>query len=197
VTDVGLRSNAPGSTAGGVLVIGYGNALRTDDGVGWHAARLLADDPRLAGAVVAARQQLAPELALDLSAATLVVLVDASATTTPGQVTVRSLAAPGASAAGGSAPDGSAPDGSAPDGSGSSPGGTSHHVDPGLLLALALELYGAAPEAVVVSVGVADMGLGEALTPRVAAALPGVADAVAAIVAEHLARVVGGSRDST
>ena len=33
---------------GGVLVVGYGNALRTDDGLGWHAAERLADDPRLA-----------------------------------------------------------------------------------------------------------------------------------------------------
>ena len=31
------------------LVIGYGNPLRSDDGVGWHVAERLADDPRLAG----------------------------------------------------------------------------------------------------------------------------------------------------
>ena len=27
-----------------VLVVGYGNALRTDDGLGWHVADLLAAD---------------------------------------------------------------------------------------------------------------------------------------------------------
>ena len=169
---------------GRVLVIGYGNALRTDDGVGWHAARLLAGDPRLAGAVVVAEQQLAPELALDMSAATLVVLVDATTTTKPGTVTVRQLAAPGEESAG--AGSGA---------SGTGPGATSHHVDPGLLLALARELYGAAPEAVEVSVGVADVGPGETLTPLVAAALPAVADAVARLVEEHEGRANGVPRE--
>ena len=75
------------------------------------------------------------------------------------------------------------------------PGATSHHVDPELLLALALELYGSAPEAVVVSVGVAEMGPGEALSPRVAAALPAVADAVARLVAEHEARCADEARE--
>ncbi len=144
-----------------VLVIGYGNALRTDDGVGWHAARLLAADPRLAGAIVEAHQQLTPELALDISAATLVVLVDATTTTPPGTVTARPL------------------------GAGEGPGASSHHVGPGLLLALARELYGAAPEAWVVSVGVLEMGPGEALSPPVAAALPAVANAVARLAARH------------
>ena len=45
----------------GVLVVGYGNALRTDDGVGWHAAERLADDPRLADATVIAVHQLTPD----------------------------------------------------------------------------------------------------------------------------------------
>ena len=73
-----------------LLVIGYGNALRTDDGVGWHAARLLAGDPRLADVVVVAEHQLAPELAFDLSLASLVVLLDASTETPAGTVRDRS-----------------------------------------------------------------------------------------------------------
>ena len=32
-----------------VLVVGYGNPLRGDDGIGWHAAHHLATDPRLVG----------------------------------------------------------------------------------------------------------------------------------------------------
>ena len=63
---------------GGVLVIGYGNALRTDDGIGWHVAERLADDARLDGVMVIQRHQLTPELALDISRADLVVLIDAS-----------------------------------------------------------------------------------------------------------------------
>jgi hydrogenase maturation protease len=156
-----------------VLVIGYGNALRTDDGVGWHAARLLAGDPRLADVVVVAEHQLTPELAFDLSLASLVVLLDATTETPAGTVTVRSIAEPGAAAG---------------EAAGVPPGASSHHVDPELLLVLARQLYGRAPEAVVVSVGVSEMGLGEGLTPAVEAALPAVADIVARLVAEHDAR---------
>src|SRR5919198_4121190 len=74
-----------------VLVVGYGSSLRGDDGLGWHAAALLAADPRLAGAEVLARHQLTPELAEDVSRAALVVLVDARADGggAPGEVAVR------------------------------------------------------------------------------------------------------------
>jgi hydrogenase maturation protease len=149
------------------LVVGYGNALRSDDGVGPRAADLLAADPRLAGADVLARHQLTPELALDMSRASLVVLVDARATARPGEITVRRLEAAGEARAG------------------AGPGPSWHHVGPAELLALARELYGAAPPAFVVSVGAADLGPGETLSPEVAAALPAVADAVAGLVAAY------------
>ena len=61
-----------------VLVLGYGNILRTDDGIGWRVAECLADDPRLAGVSVIGCHQLTPELALDLSQASLAILVDAA-----------------------------------------------------------------------------------------------------------------------
>jgi hydrogenase maturation protease len=72
----------------GILVVGYGNALRTDDGFGWHAAEILAADPRLDGATVLARHQLTPELALDFIRATFVVLIDASHGHPPGTFTI-------------------------------------------------------------------------------------------------------------
>jgi hydrogenase maturation protease len=158
-----------------VLVVGYGNALRSDDGVGWHVARMLAGDPRLAEAGVVAEHQLTPELAYDISTAGLVVFVDASTATPAGSVSVRRMEASGADTrtaghAGGARAEA---------------GATFHHVTPELLVALARELYGTAPDAVLVSVGVAEMGLGEALTPLVAAALPVVADTVARLVEEH------------
>jgi Ni,Fe-hydrogenase maturation factor len=173
-----------------VLVIGYGNALRTDDGVGWHAARLLAGDPRLAHVVVVAEHQLTPELAFDLSLASLVILLDATTETPAGAVTVRWIAEPGAEAGGGAGTGaGVRGPGAGPRGPGEAagvpPGASSHHVDPELLLALARQLYGRAPGAVVVSVGVSEMGLGDGLTPAVEAALPEVADIVARLVAEH------------
>ncbi len=147
----------------GVLVVGYGNSLRGDDGLGWHAAALLAGDPRLAGARVLARHQLTPELAEDVSRAALVVLVDARVDGgAPGAVTVRRVV-PGAV-----------------------PRLTwSHQLDPGTLLELASALYGSTPPVFLVSAAVAGCELGERLSPAAERALPEVVDAVAGIVAER------------
>ena len=154
------------------LVIGYGNALRSDDGVGWHAAVRLADAPRLAGAVVLARHQLTPELAADMAEASIVVLVDASTDGLPGAIKIRRLDQSGAGDAAGGDTMGR-----------NTAGPSSHHVGPGLLLALARDLFGRTPPAFIVSVGTATIELGEELSEPVEAALPAVADAVAMLVA--------------
>ena len=141
------------------------------------------------------RHQLTPELALDMSRATLVILIDASTDDPPGAIAVRPLAAEedGAAKAGcvdaGSVDsafrgrrdsgDGAVDQGSRDRGG---PGATSHHVGPGELLALARVLYRAAPRALVVSIGVTHMEVGEALSPAVAAALPTVANLVVDLV---------------
>jgi hydrogenase maturation protease len=149
----------------GVLVVGYGNALRTDDGLGWHAADRLADDPRLAGVTVLQRHQLMPELALDVSAAALVVLVDASHVPPPGTFTVTQVERASDAAT-----------------------TWSHQLSPPTLLALAHELYGRAPDVFLVSAGVESLELGDRLSPVVEAALPRVVDAVAKLVAAHAAK---------
>jgi len=143
-----------------VLVVGYGNALRGDDALGWHAVARLSADPRLDGARVIWQHQLTPELALDMAGASLVVLVDAESDLEPGALHVRRLHR---SADGGTA--------------------MSHHVAPESLLVLAHELYGAAPEAWLVGVGAATLEVGDALSPAVASAIPAIVDAVAAIIA--------------
>ena len=108
-----------------VLVIGFGNPLRGDDGAGWRVAELLCDDPRAAGARVLARHQLTPELAEDVAKARLLVLVDASAEPNrAGEIS--------------SSPLQSRPRSGAL---------YSHHVDPAGLLELATALYGQAPPA--------------------------------------------------
>jgi hydrogenase maturation protease len=146
----------------GALVVGYGNALRGDDGLGWHAAALLARDPRLAGAEVLARHQLTPELAEDVSRAALVVLVDARAGGAPGGLTVERVAPAG--------PAGPA---------------WSHRLDPPSLVGLAVALYGTAPPVYLVSAAVATCEAGERLSPALELALPRVVDTVAGIVAER------------
>jgi len=150
------------AATGGVLVIGYGNALRTDDGVGPAVAERLADDPRLRGVDVRAAHQLTPELAFDASGASLLVLVDAAADLPAGEVTVRRL-------------DAGAVAGDV----------MTHHLDPAGLVGLARELWGTAPPVVLVSVGVSSLELGDTLTADVEEAIPRAVDAVAAIIEEH------------
>jgi hydrogenase maturation protease len=151
-----------GSASGPVLVIGYGNPLRSDDGVGPAVALRLADDPRLAGAEIRAEHQLTPELAMDASRASLLVLVDAGTSDAPGEVSVRRLEPV---ADGGSA--------------------WTHHLDPSGLVGLARELWGSAPPVVVVSIGPASLEVGEGLTDTVAPAVPRAVDLIAAIVEAH------------
>jgi hydrogenase maturation protease len=149
-------------TDAGVLVVGYGNPLRGDDGIGWHAARLLADDPRLAGARVLACHQLAPELAEDVSQASLVVLVDAAAEGDPGSVAVRQIEPRPAT-----------------------PATWSHHLDPETLAGLAQTLYGAVPPIVLVSVAAATLAEDDGLSSALQQALPGVVETVAGVVSQR------------
>jgi hydrogenase maturation protease len=147
-----------------VLVVGYGNPLRTDDGFGWHAAERLADDPRLAGVTVLRRHQLTPELALDISTAAFVVLVDACHGLPAGTFAVSR-----------GVPTGDA--------------GTtwSHHLSPSSLVTLTRDLYGRAPDVFIVSCGVGSLEMGDTLSPVVEAAVPRVVDAVVALVTARVA----------
>jgi hydrogenase maturation protease len=150
---------------GDVLVIGYGNALRSDDGLGWHAAERLANDPRLGGVTIIGCHQLTPELALDVSRAALAVFVDASHGPPAGTFTIDWLRA---TASGGT--------------------GWSHILSPSSLVDLAGELYGAAPDVVVIRVGVESMEVGDRLSPIVEASLPRLVDAVAELIADQADR---------
>lgn len=62
-----------------VLIIGYGNRLRGDDGAGPRAAEAL-DKLQLAGARVIAAHQLTPELSAHLASARCVIFLDADPT---------------------------------------------------------------------------------------------------------------------
>ena len=154
----------------GVLVIGYGNTLRRDDGVGARAAELLAADPRLSGVEVQERYQLLPEMALDIGASSLVIFVDADLRGLPGSIEIRPIEA-----------DAPRSDADAR----AQPGASSHHVGGSELVALAAELMGHRPEAVQIGIGIADIELGEGLTPAVEAALPKVVEIVVDLIERH------------
>lgn len=155
------------------LVVGYGNPLRSDDGFGWYVAGRLAMDPRLAGCDVLQRQQLTPELALDVSRADVVVLVDARSDAPPGTVAIEKVEVPD-EIAGTSAGAGA--------GAVASSTTWSHHLGPASLVGLARELYGRAGPVHVVSVGVQSLEVGEELSPPVAAAEELVVELVVRLV---------------
>jgi hydrogenase maturation protease len=144
-----------------LLIIGYGNPLRGDDGFGWQAASQLLDriaDPEIE---VMAVQQLTPELMEPISRAGRVVFIDAAASGEPGVLEERTLA---------------------PDTAFDSHNFT-HHSTPGGLLAGAQALFGRAPEATLYTVPGEDFGFGERLTPAVEKAL---AEVVARVCAAAL-----------
>ncbi len=135
------------------LVIGYGNPLRGDDGVGPEVARRL---ETVAGLRVMTAYQLLPEHATEIAEASAVVLVDAALDLPAGEVRSRRLQ-PSAGARGLA---------------------DLHDLSPEGLLVLARELTGAEVPAFIVTVGVADVGLGDGLSPEVEAAVGRAADAV-------------------
>jgi len=165
------------------LIIGYGNSLRSDDGIGWHVANALRDDPRTAGIDVIASHQLTPELAEDLHRASLVVLVDArvdgSPPPLPGHCEVSRVSAPAKAAAGAPAEPGT--------GARTEPGAggaSTHHCTPRYLATLAEQLYGRVAPLKLVGVGVASIDDGDQLTPAVAAAVPSIVDLVLDLIGD-------------
>jgi hydrogenase maturation protease len=134
---------------GNALIVGYGNPLRGDDGVGQAIAQAFADADAIDGVDALACHQLTPELAERFAAAARVVLIDVAAGREAGRVSVALLQPAPAPAS-----------------------TLGHHVEPAQLLYLAQALYGRSPEAYLVTVGAGSLELGEGLSPLVIAALP-------------------------
>ena len=143
-----------------VLIIGYGNPLRGDDGLGWRAAHECAVTLPPSLVNVIACHQLTLELAEPISQAGLVIFLDADAQGPPGQMSCRRIVAQPSEA-----------------------GVFSHYLTPPALLAYAQALYGGSPTAVVLSISGADFGYNEYLSPAVSATLPNLMQYVQALVA--------------
>lgn len=134
-----------------ILIIGYGNPLRGDDGVGPHIAQLLVDRVTRRDVEVLARHQLTIELAEAISRADQVVFVDAAVNAQPGAIVVKCINPPDASPIAGT-----------------------HQLDPSLLLAYAREWYGKAPSALLIAIGGAAFDLCESFSLPVQYAVPRV-----------------------
>lgn len=136
-----------------VLIIAYGNPLRSDDGVAWRAADILAEKFSTPDVEILHLHQLAPELADTLRAFDRVLFVDAALSedsgTAPGTVRVEEIFS--------ETPD---------------PARFSHAFSPQKVVGLGAELYGARPRAFVVTICGANFEHGSALSMLVRNALP-------------------------
>jgi len=120
-----------------VLVIGYGNELRGDDGIGPHVAGELAS-LRLAGVRTLSAMQLLPEMTAELVDACCAIFVDAQ---WGGLVPTMTAISPAGAAF-----------------------GAGHSAAPQGLLALTQAIYGRVPQAWVVAVPAQELPLRESLS---------------------------------
>ena len=123
----------------GILIIGYGNTLRGDDGVGPRVAEAV-ERLQWPGVRTLVGQQLSPEYADPISRAATVVFVDA-ALDAPAEVQLRPLAPNDSSQL------------------------MAHAADPRTMLALARDVFGHAPEAWWLTEPVVNLEFTEVLSP--------------------------------
>ena len=145
-----------------ILIIGFGNPLRSDDGLGWHVAQLLSRELNRADVQVIAAHQLTPELAESASHAERLIFVDASRTGKPGTQTCQPVT-PGVSL-----------------------NRHSHDLSPSAVLELARELYGRFPLAHLLTITGASFETGETMSPAVIAAIPALVAQVRHLIDFHL-----------
>ena len=136
-----------------VLIVAYGNPLRSDDGVAWRAAESLQKIFSQGDVEILTMHQLGPELAENVSRSQCAIFVDAATGPgRPGEIGVKELSSAESEAAEFSA--------------------FCHAVSPANVLALAARLYQATPKAFSVSIVGEDFQHGESLSPAVEGALP-------------------------
>ncbi len=149
-----------------VFIIGYGNPLRGDDGLGWHAVQRLADSIHDPDVVISAVHQLTPDLAEPLSRSQIVIFIDAGCDNKGGDLVFRQVT-----------PD------SIP------PQTFSHQLTPEVLLGMAKSLYGACSEASLLTLPGRSIEFGEGLSAEIQSALPALLERVHQIVGDAHAAV--------
>jgi hydrogenase maturation protease len=130
-----------------LLIVGYGNPLRSDDGLGWHIAQRLSHEVSAPDVHVIRTQQLTPEIAEAASRARHVLFIDATRAGIPGTLACEPVSA-GVAAR------------------------HTHEMSPASLLKIAADLYGSAPSAHLLTIVGNSFEAGESLSPAVVAAIP-------------------------
>lgn len=159
---MGRRPPSPHCTIGmeKITLIGYGNPLCGDDGVGWAVAEAI--ERSMLPIDTAVIHQLTPEWAEPISQSNLVIFVDAAIEGVPGEV--RMLPLGPAAAHGGS-----------------------HETTAEGVLSMAACLYGYCPPAYMVAITGESFELSESLSPRIAAAVPIAVQLIVQLVIEFRA----------
>ena len=151
-----------------ILVIGYGNPLCGDDGIGPHVVERIAaeahdaTDPPIE---YLALRQLTPELVEPISRAETVIFVDAAVGTPPGQIACAELSASLSKVD-------------------SSPGAFTHHVNAVMLVESARFLYNQCPTAYLYTVTGESFDVGSSFSPTVELAVPRLLDELKARLAQ-------------
>ena len=144
------------------LIIGIGNPLRSDDGLGWAVTEQLSLDSNTSCDIHNV-YQLTPELAQSMAAVNLVIMIDANHEGEPGELRIRTLsksAQPGAV-------------------------GT-HYTTPEEIAALTAIVYGQCPPVVVVTMTGANFSIGEQFSSIITRRIPLACDAVRQLCAKGL-----------
>lgn len=136
------------------LIVGFGNPMRSDDGVGWHVTRGLSDSLRGNDVEVIAAHQLTPEMAERVSKVEHVLFIDASGEGPAGTVKCTAV------------------------GTDSAANSSFHELSPAAVLKLASQLYGNCPTAHLLTIGGENFETGNSLSPKVVAAVPEVLEII-------------------
>lgn len=126
-----------------VFIVGYGNPLRGDDGVGWVVAEKLKELTLSEAVRIQTCIQLTPELAADLSEVEIAILIDARVEEPAGKISCQQVK-----------PLPHLPS-------------SSHHLNPSALLSYARQFFGKAPQTYLVSINGAEFRYQDHLSPQV------------------------------
>jgi hydrogenase maturation protease len=137
-----------------ILVIGYGNPLRGDDGFGGLAASYV-EERQIPGVEVIVSHQLNPEMATSLSNSSYAIFLDATVGDDPGTLRATPVEHCDLSSSG------------------------MHHFEPGNLLALAQAIYGQAPPATLITATARSFHHGPEICAEVRQAAAKAAEAIA------------------
>lgn len=141
-----------------LLVIGYGNPLRSDDGIGQVVVKALEARGRSAALRIITAHQLTPELAESISRAAITIFIDACEGAHPGAVACQTVAAE------------------------TSAGAFTHNVTPASLLSAARELYGRSPAGLIVSITGASFDYGTEISSQLTNAMPHITEQLIGLI---------------